>query len=434
MTMLMYSLSLIPIIIIALTVHELGHLLTAKFYRVKTSGFQVGIGPTLLRRYTGRTVCSINRETVRLNRRTPPPQPGDIISVYIEPATESDAQYHARAIIPCSNKIPLPKEEWAEVRGFNESHMQLTGKITRITEDRMQLADMAWKLKLIPLMAGVIAPEDPQGKIDNAINNAPWLTKMAIYLAGITANIVLFILALLAVAFFPVQTPEHLLTVTDINPGSPADRANIPVGSQIIQANYKMFPTQMELREITNQALNNGNPVYLTLVEETGERQRAAVIPDAATGLIGITLTPTPSNYGRQTSGNILARIKSLSVSYVKTTARIFTEERRNEPQQEPIFSGPVLASYQTGQYVQQMGLSVWLLILATINLSAAVVNAIPFPPLDGYRMVKDTIQSIRGGKMLSRRVENGIELAGMMTLGITAIYLIFRDISLLTP
>ncbi len=79
------------------------------------------------------------------------------------------------------------------------------------------------------------------------------------------------------------------------------------------------------------------------------------------------------------------------------------------------------------------MGLSVWLLILATINLSAALINALPFPPLDGYRMVKDTIQSMRGGKTLIRRVENGIELAGMMTLGIAVIYLIFRDLTLLT-
>ncbi len=87
MTLWIYSLSFIPIIIIALTVHELGHLLTARFHRVKTSGFQVGIGPTLLRRYTGRTVCSINAATVQLNQRTPPPRQGDIISVYVEPAT-----------------------------------------------------------------------------------------------------------------------------------------------------------------------------------------------------------------------------------------------------------------------------------------------------------------------------------------------------------
>ncbi len=152
---------------------------------------------------------------------------------------------------------------------------------------------------------------------------------MTIYLAGITANMVLFILALLAVAFFPVKTPEYLLTVMQVNPGSPAEQAGIQPGFQIIQMNYKTFPTHPQLREAADKSADSGEPIYLTLLQNTGEQQRIAVIPDAATGLIGITLTLTPSEYSGRTSGNILDRIKNLSLSYVRTTARMIREERR---------------------------------------------------------------------------------------------------------
>ena len=51
----LYSLSFIPLLLLTLTVHELGHLLAARLLRVRVNGFQIGVGWRIATIHTGRT-------------------------------------------------------------------------------------------------------------------------------------------------------------------------------------------------------------------------------------------------------------------------------------------------------------------------------------------------------------------------------------------
>ena len=54
MDILLYSLSFIPMLLLTLVVHEMGHLVTARIQGVKVNAFQIGIGWTIRTIYTAR--------------------------------------------------------------------------------------------------------------------------------------------------------------------------------------------------------------------------------------------------------------------------------------------------------------------------------------------------------------------------------------------
>ena len=156
---LVYTLSLIPMLLITLVIHELGHLAVARILRIKPSRFQIGVGWNIINRYSGRTRIGITPETATIGAPAPEMRPGDLISVYVhrEPGAE---RYTAAAILPQGEKRCSP-EELEKVQQHGRTNMRLTGRIREATAEQLTLADMAWSLRAIPLMAGVIFPDDP---------------------------------------------------------------------------------------------------------------------------------------------------------------------------------------------------------------------------------------------------------------------------------
>ena len=64
----------------------------------------------------------------------------------------------------------------------------------------------------------------------------------------------------------------------------------------------------------------------------------------------------------------------------------------------------------------------------AFISVNLAVVNALPFPGLDGGQMVFVILEALRG-KRLSPRLENGINAVAVLLLASLSFYLIAGDI-----
>ena len=288
MTTLIYALSFIPMLLVTLAIHELGHLAIAKLNRTKTGGFQIGIGRNIITRHTGRTAVQLTPETELLNPEVEELKPGDLASVYVtrEPGDES---YTAAGLLP-QNGTKLPPEQWNAVRRYNETHMRLDGKIRKIDEERIILADMSWSLRAIPIMAHVMLPDDPARKLPEAYNVMPWPPKTAITLAGPAANIVLMVIALAIVAIFPitsVNTPAW--TVAQVEPGGPAHEAGIRPGDRIVTINNLPYPSMQEIEEQKEKAAQTGKELRIGIARN-GKNVSLRVKPDPETGWIGIQL------------------------------------------------------------------------------------------------------------------------------------------------
>ncbi len=66
--------------------------------------------------------------------------------------------------------------------------------------------------------------------------------------------------------------------------------------------------------------------------------------------------------------------------------------------------------------------------VLALISLSLGVTNLLPFPPLDGGKVVIYIIEAIRR-KPIKENVEAGIQMAGFIILIGLSIYVTYNDI-----
>ena len=202
LTIAAYILSFIPMLLLTLVVHELGHLITARMSGAKAGGFHIGGGWRIITIHPGLPRVELDPNLRNLNPGSARLNPGDLASFYIR---KEEGRYMGIAVLP-RNGTPLPKSKWSEVRGYNREHMRLDGKIREIDEEKVILADMDWALKALPFMAGVILPEDPQEKAKEAYNTMSWGRKTLLTAAGPAANIALMVMALATAATFQLST------------------------------------------------------------------------------------------------------------------------------------------------------------------------------------------------------------------------------------
>ena len=73
-------------------------------------------------------------------------------------------------------------------------------------------------------------------------------------------------------------------------------------------------------------------------------------------------------------------------------------------------------------------GIVEYVYMIALISLSLGVTNLLPFPPLDGGKVVILLIEAIRR-KPLKENIEIGIQMAGFCLLIGLSIYVTYNDI-----
>ena len=73
-------------------------------------------------------------------------------------------------------------------------------------------------------------------------------------------------------------------------------------------------------------------------------------------------------------------------------------------------------------------GLENYIYIIALISLSLGVTNLMPFPPLDGGKIVLLLIEAVRR-KPLSQEIENYIQITGFVILITLSVFITYNDV-----
>jgi len=89
---------------------------------------------------------------------------------------------------------------------------------------------------------------------------------------------------------------------------------------------------------------------------------------------------------------------------------------------------GPVGIANLTGQIIKQGWLNI-VFFTAILSLNLAVINILPFPALDGGRLLFLLIEKIKGGKV-SQKIENIVHTIGFAFLILLMIVITWRDIA----
>jgi regulator of sigma E protease len=100
-----------------------------------------------------------------------------------------------------------------------------------------------------------------------------------------------------------------------------------------------------------------------------------------------------------------------------------------NRPTEPPPVAGPVGIATQIGDIFWQLGPIITLYVAGILSANLAVVNILPFPPLDGGRMLVITLKRVLGER-LSVRAERLTYAIGFVFLFVFLIWITGFDIA----
>ncbi len=279
--------------------------------------------------------------------------------------------------------------------------------------------------------------DEVEHAMEGAFNRRPVWTRVTVLLAGVVMNFVLAA-ALFAVAFsLPLVVGEGPLTVTEIQEGSPAD-GQLEVADVIVGVDGETFERSTELTEYV--AERGGTSVTLD-VERGGEALEIELVPRVVTdeeraqgiGPVGFAYDPArvveePSSVegpieavatGTSTAWTIAVAIPGGLADAVGGLIGL----NPNAPDAR----GPIGIAQETGRVLEAPLVS-QLFFIGLLSVNLAVLNVLPFPPLDGGRIAVVVVEAMRRRKLPAER-EAMIYLTGFAVLIALVILISIQDI-----
>ncbi len=357
----------IIVLAILVFVHELGHFLVAKRSGIKVTEFGIGFPPKLWSTTRGETEYSINAIPF-----------GGFVKIFGEdPNDESiSGPEHNRSII-------------AKPR-----HIQAAVLVAGVLFNFL----FAWILIASGYLIGLPTPVSHDGP-------------------GIVKN-------------------ERLI-ITAVSPNSPADRSSIKPGDTIISLSSESSRETFVLKEMTGRNVSN-------FIEAHGKdgvkfeikRGKELLIKDVK-GEEGVIQGKIAIGIAMDEIGILNLPVHLALVEGLKDTSQLFvatTVGLVNFLGQAVVgngdfsqVTGPVGIVGLVGD-VSELGLVYLISFTALISINLAVINLLPFPALDGGRLVIVAIEAVRK-KAISSKITNTVNAVGFAFLILLMVVVTFHDI-----
>ena len=393
-----YILAIIPVLGLLVFVHELGHFVAAKWAGIHVEEFGMGFPPA---------VVSIRRR-----------ERGGWDVLW-----------------------------FGQGREYNNTDTQnpFTG-----TSGGMRTADRAYRatlysLNLLPIGGFVRMPGetgdavDEYGKYDpESFAAKPAGKRIIVLCAGVFMNLILAF-ALFSVAYGvgePVASNAPVLGMIEQN--SPDAAAGLQSNDRIISVNNKPIRTFDDMHKAVSNAINadtsqNASVPIVLVIQHSGSSSLQTVTvaarkhPANGQGAMGfggqVTLVTTPFWQ---------APFKGVVQTYNMLHAFFSAIEGMVVGAIQPQFAGPVGIAKTTGDVAQLTPMYGWWPILnltAFLSLNLAIMNILPFPALDGGRVVLVLIELLRGGRRLKPEREGLINFIGIAILLLLMVVVTVNDV-----
>lgn len=369
----MTVLYLIATIAVLILVHEFGHFLAAKKFGVFVREFGFGLPPKFLWKKIGETIYSLNILP---------------FGGFVRMAGEGEDE-----------EKPAPKG-----RSFEDKNRFVQGFI--ISAGVLSNLVLAWFIISAGLMSGMPSAIDGQ-----RLNNPPADTE---------------------------------LTILEVVPDSPADKAGFLSGDQILflgkdsrklqpepSADRKTFISPEEARAFITESMpgeeisaivkRGGENVTVFVRTEAGavvEGNSGIGVALEAVGTLKLSLISSIAEGAKRTA--------LLTVRVGEGLAEFFYNAVRGEASLKSV-SGPV----GIGKMVKEAGETGFknlAMLVALLSIHLAVLNILPFPALDGGRLLMIVIEAVRR-RPINRALANKINIIGFFLLIVLMIVVTYNDL-----
>jgi len=283
--------------------------------------------------------------------------------------------------------------------------------------------DTKYGLRLFPIGGFVsMVGEDEESEEENAFCNKKVWKRIVIVLAGPIMNLLLGFLLMTVIVFS--QGNLASTTIAKFEEGAVSSQ-KLQVGDEIVKVDGTRVHTGNDMvYEIMNQGYE---PIDIEVIRN-GEK---LLIEDVSF----LTLEDSGVTFGNydfipyaeeSTLPNLIKHAYFRSVSTVKMVYDSLFGLLSGRFGMESV-SGPVGVAEVVGD-AAKMGLLNFLYIVTVLSINLGVFNLIPFPALDGGRLLFLVIEGIRR-KPINRNVESYINFVGIMILFAFMIFVTVKDI-----
>jgi regulator of sigma E protease len=356
------------VLAILIFVHELGHFLFAKWNGIRVDEFKVGFGPRIISWGKGETKYGLNL---------------------------------------------IPFGGYVKIHGENPDEESISGS----DKDRSFVNKKGWQ-QIVVLAAGVLF---------NFL--FAWILYSIVFMVGVTATPEGF-------EKYTTNFKDERVMITLVSPGSPAEKSGLKVGDVIALVN-NVKPASLE--EIQNSiSSSNGLPINIAYVRSpvpdgsgtsttiTIEPKEGIVVGKYAIGIamsnvVDIQLPFFTSIY--EGAHYTLVMIRETAIGLYDFFANIFHGTANFSDVAGPIGIAGIVGSAAT------LGFTYLLMITALISINLGVINLIPFPALDGGRVLFVLIEGVIR-RRISPKYANVINTVGFVLLMILMVVVTYKDIA----
>jgi regulator of sigma E protease len=364
------------VLAVLIFVHELGHFLFARWNKIRVDEFKIGFGPRILSWGKGETKYGLNL---------------------------------------------IPFGGYVKIHGENPDDESISGA----DKNRSFVNKKAWQ-QVVVLGAGVLF---------NFI--FAWLIYVVVFIAGVTATPEGF-------EKYSANFENERVMITMVSPGSPADKAGLKVGDSIslidgmeiypdVRVGYNKTLGADAIKTIQDKiSLSDGKAISLT-VNRTFEAVEVEVTPIegivkdkyaigiAMSEAVDIQLPFFSAIY--EGAHYTLIMIRETVIGLYDFFGNIFKGQANFSD-----VSGPVGIAGIVGG-AAELGFTYLLMITALISINLGVINLIPFPALDGGRILFVLIESV-----IRRRIKpiyaNTVNTIGFVLLMLLMVVVTYKDIA----
>lgn len=407
----------IIILLVLVVSHEFGHFIVAKKSGIRVDEFSFGFPPKLFGKKIGETTYNFNLLPL-----------GGYVKIFGENGETESTSAQGFSEAKKNNNRTIVKEILVE-ESIKET-ISPTGEVT-ITETETIKEDI---------------------KINNdesrSFANKPRYIQAMILFAGVAMNFLVAWL-LLSIGFMSglptsvgavpkgATIQNQALTITSILPSSPAEKGGLKTGDKIVSLDTPTDSTKLLSSNFGTESVqnfvkaHNGEEVSVSLIRGK-EPLNVTVVPEISkqgdNAMIGISMD-TIGTLKLPIYRAIWEGLKLTSDVFVGTVVGFYNLIHS-------AFLGQADMSTLTGPVgivgvvndAAKFGFIYLLSFTAFISINLAVINLIPFPALDGGRLLFLLIEKIKGSR-IKPQIANMVNMVGFGLLMILMVFITYHDI-----
>ena len=264
--------------------------------------------------------------------------------------------------------------------------------------------------------------EDEDSENPNAFCNKSVPKRMLIVIAGAVVNILVGFILMFVLVFAQKTLVSNVIGKFDDNAMS---AEKLMVGDVVLKVDGTATHTG---NEVAYEIMNKGDEPIDIVVIRDGERITVedVVFPSVVDQGVVFGSCDFKMYQDEESFGNYMKHAFWRSMSTVKMVYDSIFNLLTGKYGLQAV-SGPVGVTEVVGQAARS-NLPTLLYVMSVISINLGIFNLLPFPALDGGRFVFLGIEAVRG-RPIDKRIENYVNLAGIMILFGFMILVTFKDI-----